>query len=36
MLDNLAEEERAELEAQCDLWQAEAIAAQDAEMSEKD
>ena len=36
MLDNLTEEERAELEAQCDLWQAEAIAAQDAEMSEKD
>ena len=32
MLDNLTEEERAELEAQCDLWQAEAIAAQDADM----
>ena len=36
MIDNLTEEERAELEAQCDLWQAEAIAAQDAEMSERD
>ena len=33
MIDNLTEEERAALEAQCDLWQAEAIAAQDAEMS---
>ena len=32
MLDNLTEEERAELEAQCDLWQAAAIAAQDADM----
>ena len=33
MIDNLTEEERAELEAHCDIWQAEAIAAQDAEMS---
>tara|TARA_R100000234_G_C4984163_1_gene172417 strand:+ start:278 stop:394 length:117 start_codon:yes stop_codon:yes gene_type:complete len=32
--DHLTEEERAELEEHCDLWQAEAIAAQDAEMSE--
>ena len=32
MIDNLAEEERAEFWAQCALWQAEAVAAQDAEM----
>ena len=29
---NLTEEERAEFWAQCALWQAEAVAAQDAEM----
>ena len=32
MIDNLTEEERAEFWAQCALWQAEAVAAQDAEM----
>ena len=32
--DHLTEEERAELEEHCDLWQAEAITAQDTEMSE--
>ena len=36
MLDNLTEEERAELEAQCDLWQAEAIAAQDRDMVDEE
>jgi len=32
MIDNLTEEERAEFWVQCALWQAEAVAAQDAEM----
>jgi len=32
MIDNLTKEERAEFWAQCDIWQADAIAAQDAEM----
>ena len=32
MIANLTEEERAEFWAQCALWQAEAVAAQDAEM----
>ena len=32
MIDNLTEEERAEFWAQCALWQAEAVAAKDAEM----
>ena len=32
MIDNLTEEERAEFWAQCALWQAEAVAAPDAEM----
>ena len=32
MIDNLTEEERAEFWEQCALWQAEAVAAQDAEM----
>ena len=32
MIDNLTKEERAEFWAQCALWQAEAVAAQDAEM----
>ena len=36
MIDNLTEEERAELEAQCDLWQAEAIASQDRDMVDEE
>jgi hypothetical protein len=32
MIDNFTKEERAEFWAQCDIWQADAIAAQDAEM----
>ena len=36
MIDNLTEEERAELEAQCDLWQAEAIATQDRDMVDEE
>ena len=32
MIDNLTEEERAEFWAQCALWQAEAVAAQDRDM----
>ena len=29
MIGNLSKEERAELDAQCDIWQAEAIDAQE-------
>ena len=36
MIGNLSEEERAELDAQCDIWQAEAIDAQESEMMEAD
>ena len=32
LFEELSCEERFELDAQCDIWQAEAIAAQDAEM----
>ena len=35
LLDNLTPEERAEMDVQCDLWREEAIAAQEAEISEK-
>jgi len=36
MIGNLSEEERAELDAQCDIWQAEAIDAQESELMEAD
>ena len=36
MIDNLTEEERAEFWAQCALWQAEAVAAQDREMVDEE
>ena len=37
MTDNhLTEEERAELEAHCDLWHAEAITAQDRDMIDEE
>ena len=32
LFEELTDAERAEFEAQCDIWQAEAIAAQDADM----
>jgi hypothetical protein len=32
LFEELSCEERLELDAQCDIWQADAIAAQDAEM----
>jgi len=32
LFEELTDTERAELDAQCDIWQADAIAAQDAEM----
>ena len=34
MIGNLSEEERAELDAQCDIWQAEAIDAQESALME--
>ena len=36
MIDNLTEEERAEFWAQCALWQAEAVAAQDRDMVDEE
>ena len=36
MIGNLSKEERAELDAQCDIWQAEAIDAQESELMEAD
>ena len=36
MSDNLTEEERAEFWAQCALWQAEAVAAQDRDMVDEE
>ena len=36
MIDNLTEEERAELWAQCARWQAEAVAAQDRDMVDEE
>ena len=36
MFGNLSKEERAELNAQCDIWQAEAIDAQESELMEAD
>ena len=36
MIDNLTEEERAEFWAQCALWQAEAVAAQDRDMIDEE
>ena len=32
LFEELTDTERAELDAQCDIWQADAIAAQDADM----
>ena len=32
LFEELTDAERAEFEAQCDIWQADAIAAQDADM----
>ena len=32
LFEELTDAERVELDAQCDIWQADAIAAQDAEM----
>ena len=32
LFEELSREERFELDAQCDIWQADAIAAQDADM----
>ena len=34
MFGNLSKEERAELDAQCDIWQAEAIDAQESALME--